>query len=503
MAPLKARRSRYRLGSRVASRAPAVVVAVLVVLTVGGASLAAGRAVGFLTTVTGGGISASAVTRVLGVPEAEPDPGTLAYKLKHKQRINLLFLGYGGAENDSPYLTDSILAVTLDPATGRIAETSVPRDLWVKMPVNLAQGTTWGQKINAAYEIGAVPGTVLNPGREFTGRDGAGHASEAAVSKVTGLKFDRYVGMDFKAFRDVVDALGGVSVHMDGPLDDCHYPDYHDWYLNHGVPVGYACPPGAGIHFKGGDYPVNGEQALEIARSRDAIQESQASDFGRARRQQMIMSAIRRQATGFNVVTRGPQLMAALEKNFRTDMSFDDLLALYQWGKTVEEKNIVHFALTNGNLLTDQDQCGQPTGTYALCAEDPSFRVIQQYMSSELPPAPVVTSKAQVQVVWSGNSGFDPIPLSDRVTDSLRPFNFTLIDPVRTTGRLDRTVIYDYSNGQYPETAQFLSQLMGGAEVVVPSSSTPPPIRMRTPNSTGFVIFLGHDYGVRWYNLAS
>jgi len=503
MARLKARRSRYRLGNRITSGAPAAIIATLLLVTVGVASLAAGRVIGFLNTVTGGGVSAHTFGRIIGAADPEPDPLSLAYKLKHKQRINLLFLGYGGAENDAPYLTDSMMVITIDPASGRVTETSVPRDLWVKLPVNPALGTTWSTKINAAYTIGAQPGTVLNPAANFTGRDGGGHASEAAVSKVTGLTFDRYFGVDFKGFRDVVDALGGISVHMDGPLDDCHYPDYHDGYMNHGVPVGFACPPAAGIHFKGGDYTVSGEQALQISRSRDAVQAAQSSDFGRARRQQMIISAIRKQASGFSVLTRGPQLMSALEKNFRTDVSFDDLVALYQWGKGIDEKNILHFALTNSNLLTDEDQCGQPVGSYALCAEDPSFKMIKSYIASELAPPAVLTAKAPVQVVWSGNSGFDPTPLSDRLTDALKPFNLALTEPVRATGRVDRTVIYDYSNGQYPETAQFLSQFLGGADVVVATPSTPAPIKVRTQSTSGFVIFLGHDYGIRWYNLAS
>ena len=85
----------------------------------------------------------------------------------------------------------------------------------------------------------------------------------------------------------------------------------------------------------------------------------------------------------------------------------------------------------------------------------------------------------------------------------LKPFNLSLADPVRASGRVDKTVIYDYSNGQYPGTAQFLSQFLGGADVVVATLATPAPIKVKTLNTSGFVIFLGHDYGIRWYNLAS
>src|SRR5207245_7654351 len=54
-------------------------------------------------------------------------PGTLAYKLKHGQRVNILLLGYGGAGHDGAYLTDSIMVISVQGAD-RVAMTSIPRD---------------------------------------------------------------------------------------------------------------------------------------------------------------------------------------------------------------------------------------------------------------------------------------------------------------------------------------------------------------------------------------
>ncbi|TME74521.1 MAG: hypothetical protein E6I47_16220, partial [Chloroflexi bacterium] len=44
-------------------------------------------------------------------------PGSLGWKLKHDERINILLLGYGGPGHDGPYLTDSIMVVSIRPAT--------------------------------------------------------------------------------------------------------------------------------------------------------------------------------------------------------------------------------------------------------------------------------------------------------------------------------------------------------------------------------------------------
>src|SRR5260370_30320865 len=96
----------------------------------------------------------------------------------------------------------------------------------------------------------------------------------------TTLFRSRYIAIDFVAFRDMVDALGGVDVCLTTNLDDIYYPDYSNGYHP--------------IHFKAGCQHLTGEQALEIARSRHAEQPEQASDFGRARRQQDIMEAIKK-----------------------------------------------------------------------------------------------------------------------------------------------------------------------------------------------------------------
>jgi len=302
-------------------------VSVVLVAVVAIGAIGAYRVLGFLQSVANLGNPVQLIQQ-----QIDPPAGSIAYKIKHGQRINVLALGYGGAENDAPYLTDSIMAISIDPASKRMVEISIPRDLYVRIDA-WQDGRPYTQKINAAFEVPNIPQS-FGPGpmkAAYQGKDGPGHLAEATVGGITGLTFDRYAAVDFKAFREAVDALGGVQVHLDGPLDDCHYPDYHNGYVNHGVPLGRACPPGAGIHFQAGDYPVNGEQALEIARSRDAIQPEQATDFARSKRQQMIVAAIKKKATSIGAITKVPQLMAVAQDNFKTDMDITDIKALYDF----------------------------------------------------------------------------------------------------------------------------------------------------------------------------
>src|ERR1700704_3356836 len=228
MARLKARRSRYRFTTRLAGSAPAAILVVLLLLTVGGATYLASRVLTFVNHVTGGGVTIATITQAAGL--TEPPLGSIAYRLKHKDAvpINILMLGYGGTENDAPYLTDTIMAVRLDPASGRIAMISVPRDLYVSIPAwPDSARITDKEKINAAFEYGTDASKVIDNSlkkADYQGRDGAGHLAEETVGKVTGLHFDRYAAVDFKAFRQIVDALGGVDVCLNTNLDDYNYP---------------------------------------------------------------------------------------------------------------------------------------------------------------------------------------------------------------------------------------------------------------------------------------
>ncbi|MDQ6919558.1 MAG: LCP family protein [Candidatus Dormibacteraeota bacterium] len=485
MARLKARRSRYRFTHRLAGTAPAAILVALLLLTVGGTTFLASRVLTFLNHVTGGGVSIASFTQAAGI--TEPPAGSIASRLKHKDStpINILLLGYGGQENDAPYLTDSILALRLDPASGRVAMISIPRDLYLSIPAWPAGSVTYKEKVNAAFEVGtdeshAVQNDLKKP--EYRGRDGGGHLAEDTVGKVTGLHFDRYAAVDFKAFRQVVDALGGVDVCLTTPLDDNSYPDYHNGYVR------------GGVHFAAGCQHVNGEQALRLARSRDAVQPEQSSDFGRAKRQQQIIAGVKKQALSVDGLSKALPLMSALNDNFKTDLTVDDITAIYNWSKKITDPAILHYALTNTNLLTTGG-CGAPGGMYSLCPDDPSFQMIHEWVAESFPAPLVISDHAPVQVAWSGNPSY----VADGVTDLLRPYGFQVANPLRPRGTNQTTVIYDFSGGAYPDTSEFLAQFFK-ATVVTPTAATPAPPSI-TANQ-GFVVYLGHDYGVRWFNLA-
>ena len=474
--PRRARRSRYRVSHRLTRSVPAAIIAVLLVGIVVAATLTYKRFDDFMTATTGHHINAiGEIAQVV-----EPSPGTIAYKLKHGQRVNVLLLGRGGYENDAPYLTDSIMAVSIDPVTNRVMMLSIPRDLVVHMNLQSDSSRIWTNKINAAYEV-PYTSIICCVAKQYTGINGGGLAAEHEVGKITGLTFDRYIAIDFVAFRDMVNALGGVDVCLSTNLDDNTYPNYNNGYRP--------------IHFKAGCQHLNGEQALEVARSRHAIQPEQSSDFGRAKRQQDIMQAIKKKATTVNGFAKAPQLLSALQKNINTDMTLSDMKAIFDWGKNLPDSAIIRIALTApsasaaGNLL-DGGTCGMGAVSQ-LCADDPTFSMIRRYVASVFIDTKTLGEKAPVQFA-NGSTNF--AGLDDRVTTMFDPIGLQLNDPVAHRAS-SQTLILDYSGGQFPLTTKWLQGFFGG-RVVAATPTNPAPARGQ--QTYGIVVVLGHDFALRF-----
>src|SRR5450759_1215617 len=211
----RARRSRYNVSYRLTRSVPAVIAVALLLVVLVGATLTYKRLDDFITATTGHHINPIGEV----VQAVEPAQGTIAYKLKHGQQVNILLLGMGGYENDAPFLTDSIMAVTIDPTTDRVMLASIPRDLVVPMNLQTPSSRIWTNKVNAAYEV-PYTNIICCVASQYTGRNGGGYAAEHVVGNVTGLTFDRYIAVDFVAFRDMVNALGGVDVCLSTNLDD-------------------------------------------------------------------------------------------------------------------------------------------------------------------------------------------------------------------------------------------------------------------------------------------
>jgi len=224
-----------------------------------------------------------------------------------KARLNILLIG--ADEQNGAHNTDTMITVSIDPATNQIVMFTLPRDT-VDVPIppaNIAArnlfGGTYQGKINSWFSV--VKGRAdLYPGsantRGYTGL-------KDILGNLYGLDIKYYVEVNFDGFQKVVDALGGVTVNVQIPVLDDNYP----------VPAssGHAGGYQQRLYIPAGLQHMSGFQALEYARSRHT-----STDFDRGARQQRLLVSLRRQTDIAQVLPSINALTDALKQSIRTDI---------------------------------------------------------------------------------------------------------------------------------------------------------------------------------------
>ncbi|MBI5030179.1 MAG: LCP family protein [Chloroflexi bacterium] len=237
---------------------------------------------------------------------AQPTGQPAAPNIIAGERVNFLIMGIDRRATEScPCRSDTMMLATLDPKTATAGLVTIPRDLYVPIP---GYGE---QRINTALFIGA--------------RDKLPGGGPALAKKTIEYNFGRqihyYVIVDFNGFRRVVDTLGGIEINVPKAIDDPQYPTE-----NYGVQH---------VHFNAGLQRMNGEQALQYARTRHAD-----SDFGRSKRQIQVLMAIRDKALRLDIITKLPSLLQSMWGTLETDLKPTEVLALAQAASKVKTENI-------------------------------------------------------------------------------------------------------------------------------------------------------------------
>jgi LCP family protein required for cell wall assembly len=393
---------------------------------------------------------------VITLVQAQADtPGSLGWKIKHGQRINILLLGYGGPGHDGPYLTDSIMLLAIQPATRQAMMISLPRDLWVKIPALPRNGSMQG-KLNSAYAIGTDHANYPNVRSEWKTDTGGGDLAAATVAQITGQPIDYWVGVDFKAFRDVVDALGGIRVNVPTALDDPYFPAGETTGMMH-------------IHVNAGLQEMNGEQALEYARSRETT-----SDFDRSKRQQLIMLAVRQRVFSLNALPRMFSLLSALQDNVRTNLRPQDMGQLATLAGQIKDVDIRHIAIDTSNFLRSGYS---RDGQYILQPLDSSYGGLQHYLGAVLPERTLLSRPVPFQVVDGSRNYW--LPYGDGTPATITAALLQAIGFDATVGaayprRLTHTEILDGSGGKADSLILWLESYFGATvTTVAPPASGP------------------------------
>lgn len=252
-------------------------------------------------------------------------------------RTNILVLGIDSRSGVSkvgvPALTDTIMVVSIDENGKKPVLISVPRDLWVPQVPS---------KINAVYPL------MLSSEKRKTNDVEAANkiaidSTIAAVRDVVGVPIHYYVIVGFDVFKDSVDSVGGIKINIERSFDDYLYPiegmeaapNESDRYLH--------------VHFDAGMQTLNGEKALQYARSRHAVNAEEQGDFARARRQQKVIDALKSTVLSSETLLNPIKLKDLYDSytdNIQTDISVSDMLLFYKFSD-LELGNISQIVLSN------------------------------------------------------------------------------------------------------------------------------------------------------------
>ena len=444
------RRSSYDLTPRWLSLRRIVGVLLLGIVVVGG--IYGTRVVMALSHLTG----ESPVAVVGDLVSGGHNSSAVSQKVGSLNRINIAVYGYGGPGHDGPYLTDSIMIVSIQPeASGppKVAEISIPRDWYV--PIHLADGETTYQRINDAYALG-----MGGSGPEPANTPGAGAAlADATLENLLGIHIDYYVGVDFSAFKAGVDAVGGVDVNVKNTFTDYQYPagECGDFA---GANCGYMT-----VHFNAGMQHMNGTQALEFTRSRHSLNNGEGTDFARSQRQQLVIAALKTKVESVGGIGKIPDLLNALGDHVTTNLKVSDMESLYGLVKDVDTTTVIHASLDDTNFLYE---CGYPNncGASYLFAHDRSYASIQNYVKNIFVSEPALNEKISVTIVDA--SGYHGLA-SARWVSLMNKIGLTTTDGGSAPTQTDTQVI-DNSGGSGAATAQWLASYFG-VSVETPSPS--------------------------------
>ncbi len=212
--------------------------------------------------------------------DASRDTQPVGKLVMPKNQINVLLLGSDRRGSSGGYRTDTIILVSINTDAKSVSMVSFPRDLYLYIP-----GWTY-QRINTAMYHGGFK--LLAKTLEYN----------------FGIMPKYYVLINFSAFREIIDSLGGIDVEVARTFTD----EYWD--------KSYKTIPAGTVH-------MDSNIALWYARARKS-----SNDFDRARRQQEVLHAVVKRVLGMNALENAKDLYDIYIKNVSTNLTWDEIVPL-------------------------------------------------------------------------------------------------------------------------------------------------------------------------------
>ncbi len=182
--------------------------------------------------------------------------------------------GFGNATEIGGERSDTTIVMHISGDRKSALGVSIPRDTIITLPNCKKDGKKVGGysgRFNQAIELGG-PGCTLK-----------------AIKEMSGLDISNFMLVDFRGFKRMVDAVGGVEICLENPVDD----------------------PLSGLKLDAGKHVVDGEEALAFVRARKTL--GDGSDTSRIRRQQAFLSSLMRNVLSSGTLLNPAQLLNVLD----------------------------------------------------------------------------------------------------------------------------------------------------------------------------------------------
>lgn len=380
-------------------------------------------------------------------------------------RINIAFIGLRGGEinnGDCPACMDTIIVMTVDPVTKTAGMLSIPRDMWINIP---GYGYT---RINTAWTIGEVSDL---PG------GGPGLALKT-ISQFIGVPIDYYVQVDFGTFVSFINMIGGVDVYVeDRMVLDPTGPGQDHFVLT----------PGDFRH-------LNGQRALAYARCRDESKGCSGGDFGRAKRQQQVIMAIRDKVLSpeyfSELLVQAPQLYAEFSNGIHTNMPLEDALKLAALVNDIPVENIKQGVI-NVNMAVPSMVMVNGVKASVLRPVPDQIRILRDEIfvpGGPLSPLAQGNSLAlmqadQARIRITNNSSI--ADLDKRTAFFLEEMGMQVVEYGTSSGTTSQTKLLLYAPKLY--TLRYLTETFGIADHLIR-------IQMVTSETVDLEIRIGQDW---------
>jgi LCP family protein required for cell wall assembly len=385
-----------------------------------------------------------------------------------QERLNILLIGSDQRPKEGTYNTDTLIVVSIDPVTKQVAMFSLPRDT-VDVPLppgplrDAYSGGVYPRKINALFtsirnRADLVPGTDVTRGY---------NGLKMVLGQLYGLDIKYFVEVNFDGFKQVVDAMGGVTINVQIPVVDEAYP----------ADTGRL----ARVYIPAGLQHMTGTEALVYARSRH----SGLGDFDRAARQQRVLTSLREQADVANLIPRIPQLVDALKATVRTDIPQSELAKLAGLAGSVGTRNIRSFVFTPPRYATEHLQSERG---YIIV---PNVSRMRDAVASAFSTDPQLEDQREAFAeegasIWVLNGSGKQGQASD-IASYLGYFGLTASAPVQKPDVVPPTtsiVVYNGREAELAETVAYLEKLFGVTAVPKDDPAARVDIAITTAEST-------------------